>query len=491
MKGVSVQSYGGKTSQASFPISKEELERSLHYSVVEVGYAGILGNLGGGVILTGFLLALGASDVQIGIMGALPFFAYLWMLHGSYLVQRIGDRKRITLTALWIARSMWPIVVVLPFIYLLGIAEHRVGVFLILYAIYNIFNAIAGLAYIDWLVDLVPEDRRGRFFARRNFALGVTGMATAMLGGFFLDLWNKYIPNREMEAFGIAFAIATIAGFLSNYYLRRIVHPPIHQAELSGPFWKIVQRPLRDRNFRQLILLRVVLDTSLNMAGPFFVVYMIREMGLGFSFATVMTTIAGAASFVSMNAWGRLSDRYGNKPLLAISIVGKGIFPLLWLWTSPETFALYIIAHMFGVFDAGLNLTAGNIVFEVAPKGYTAIYFGVFFTAVGATSAIAPVLGGFLLQELQGIEFQLGSISISHFKILFLISAVMRFTSLTVLKRVHEPEAKPVGHVIRVIWNAWSMNPAEGLLQTVRYLLAPARFISKKIGWRDEANGTF
>jgi MFS family permease len=480
----------GKDTQADPTISGKELERSLHYSVVEARYAGVLGNLGGGVILTGFLIALRASDVQIGVLGALPFFAYLWMLHGSYLVERSGDRKRITLTALWIARSMWPIVILLPFLHFLGIEERRVGIFLFLYAIYNVFNAVAGLAYTDWLVDLVPEDKRGRFFARRNFALGITGMATAMLGGLFIDLWNKYIPNREMEAFAIAFVIATVAGFLSNYYLRKIGHPPPREQKLGDPFWKIVQRPLRDKNFRQLILLRVVLDGSLNLAGPFFVVYMIREMGLGFSFATAMTTIAGAASLVSMNAWGRLSDRYGNKPLLAVSIIGKGIFPLIWLWTSPETFALYIIAHMFGVFDAGLNLTAGNIVFELAPKAYTATYFGVFFTAVGAVSAVAPILGGYLLQVLRGVEIHLGIVSISDFKILFLISGVARLSTVAMLKRVHEPEAKPVGHVVRVIWNAWSMNPVEGLLQTLRYLLAPARLIGKRIVRRDDEDET-
>jgi MFS family permease len=473
------------SAEAETKISADELRRSLHYSVVEVGYAGILGNIGGGVILTGFLLALNASDVQIGIMGALPFFAYLWMLHGSYLVEQIGDRKRITLTALWIARSIWPLVIVLPFMHFLGIDERRVGIFLFLYTIYNIFNAIAGLAYTSWLVDLVPEDMRGRFFARRNVALGITGMATSMLGGIFLDLWNKHIPHREMEAFAIAFAIATIAGFVSNHYLGKIVGIPLSRQEGEDSFWKLFQRPLRDRNFRQLMLLRVVLDMSLNIAGPFFVVYMIREVGLGFFFATAMTTIAGAVSLVSMNAWGRLSDRYGNKPLLAISIIGKGIFPLLWLWTSPETFALYIIAHLFGVFDAGINLTAGNIVFEVAPRAYTSIYFGVFFTTVGLASAVAPVIGGALLQAMAGFEIPLGVVSLSHFKILFLISAIMRFATLPMLKHVHEPEAKPVGHVVRVIWNAWSVNPVEGLLQTLRYLLAPARLITKKISKRE------
>src|SRR3990172_4480228 len=374
MKQEPARETGGQEAHAVSQISKEEIERSLHYSVVEVAYAGVLGNLGGGVILTGFLLALRASDVQIGIMGALPFFAYLWMLHGSYVVERSGDRKRVMLTAIWIARSIWPIVILLPFVHILGIEEHRVGVFLFLYAIYNIFNAIAGLAYTSWLVDLVPEDVRGRFFAKRNFALGLTGMATALLGGLFLDLWNKYIPNREMEAFAIAFTMASVAGFLSNHYLGKIAHPPLHREELRGPFWKILQRPLQDSNFRRLILLRVVLDASLNMAGPFFIVYMIREMGLSFFFATAMTTIAGASSLVSINAWGRLSDRYGNKPLLAISILGKSSFPLLWLWTSPETCALYIIAHMFGVFDAGISLTAGNIVFEIAPKAYKSVY---------------------------------------------------------------------------------------------------------------------
>jgi MFS family permease len=463
------------------PITKEELEKSLHYSVVEVAYAGILGNLAGGVILTGFLLALGASDVQIGIMGALPFFAYLWMLHGSYLVERIRDRKRITLTAIWLARGIWPIVIVIPFLHFPGFDERRVTIVLLLYAVYNIFNAITGLAYTSWLVDLVPEDMRGRFFAKRNISLGITGMASAMLGGIFIDLWNKHIPNREMEAFAIAFAVASIAGFLSNHYLAKIAHPPLHQEEMSGPFWKIVQRPLRDKNFRQLVLLRVLLDVSLNMAGPFFIVYLIREMGLGFSFATAMATLAGGASLISMSGWGKLSDRYGNKPLLAISIIGKGVFALLWLWTSPQTFALFIIAHLFGVFDAGINLTAGNIVFEVAPKAYTSVYFGVFFTIVGAASAIAPVLGGVLLQAMEGVEIHLGVVSLSHFKILFLISALLRFSTLAFLKKVQEPEAKPVGHVVRVIWNTWTMNPVEGLLQTLRYLVAPADFIRKRI----------
>jgi len=480
------QGEAARNSEAALEVSPEDLERSLHYSVVEVAYAGILGNLAGGVILTGFFLALKASDVEIGVLGALPFLAYLWMLHGSYLVEEIGDRKRITLTALWIARSLWPVVIILALLHIPGMETRRVTIFLFLFAVYNIFNGIAGLAYTSWLVDLVPEDRRGRFFAKRNFALGFTGMATAMLGGMFLDLWNKHIPNREMEAFAIAFAIATASGFLSNHYLGKIHHPPFHKQALGAPFWKIVQRPFRDKNFRYLILLRIVLDTSLNIAGPFFVVYMIREMGLGFSFATAMVTIAGVASLISVNAWGKLADRYGNKPLLAISIIGKGIFPILWLWTSPETFALYVFAHMFGVFDAGINLTAGNIVFEVAPRAYTSVYFGVFFTAVGAASAIAPILGGFLLQTMEGVEVPLGVVSLSHFKILFLISAILRFASLPMLNRVHEPEAKPVGHVVRVIWNTWSMNPVEGLLQTLRYLLTPARLISEKFSRRED-----
>lgn len=481
---------GGKNPRETFQISTTELRKSLHYSVVEVAYAGVLANLGGGVILTGFLIALKASDVEIGILGALPFFAYVWMLHGAYLVERLGDRKRIMLTAVWIARSIWPFAILLSLAHLIGIEKERIGIFLFLYAIYNIFSAIAGLAYTSWLVDLVPEDLRGRFFARRNFALGLTGMATALIGGLFIDLWNRYIPHREVEAFAIAFAVATVAGFLSNHYLGKIVHPPVHQEEPKDPFWRILQRPFRDKNFRRLIVLRVFLDFSLNMAGPFFAVYMIREMGLGFFFATAMTTIATATSLISMNLWGKLSDRYGNKPLLAISIIGKGIFPLLWLWTSPETFVLYIIAHMLGVFDAGINLTAGNIVFEVTPKAYGSVYLGVIFTFVGAASAVAPVLGGYLLETMEGVELHLGIVSLSNFKILFLLAAIMRFATLPMLKRVHEPEARPVGDVVRVIWNAWSVNPVEAFLQTLQNLLPPTRFFGKRNSRPENDNET-
>jgi MFS family permease len=467
-------------------ISAGQLKKGLHYAVVEIGFAGVMGNIMGGVILTGFALALGATDYQIGILAALPAITNLVQIHASYLVEKRGDRRGIVLASVWAGRSIWIPILLLPFIPIDWVSSHLMSIFLGLILLYYISNSTVGLAFLSWLADLCPEDMRGRFFANRNFAGGFTGILAAIAGGAFLDLWAREFPVKEfpelrMVGFAIVLFVGLIFGWLSNVYLGKIPHPPVVRASREEPFLSVLMRPFRDRNFRMLILFRTLLDVSINIAGPFFAVYMIRKMGFGYTFINSMAALAGATSLVSMNIWGRLSDRYGNKPVLAINVIGKAIFPLLWLWTSPETFFLYIIIHLTGVFDAGLNLTAANLVLEMAPREYNSVYLGVFSTVVGAASAIAPIVGGTVLHNLSGMRVDLYAFVLDEYKFIFLISGILRFATLPLLRKIHEPEAKEMIHVIRVLWNVRGLDPLEGFEQALNYLLAPAKFIGNKI----------
>lgn len=475
-------------------ISQEQLKKGLHYAVVEIGFAGVMGNIMGGVILTGFALALGATDFQIGVLAGLPAFANLMQIHSSYLVERRGrDRRTIMLGSVWIGRNLWIPILLLPLIPLSFVSSHVMIIFFVIITLYYISNSVGGLAFLSWLKDLCPEDMRGRFFARRNFAGGFTGMLAAIAGGAFLDLWVGQFPRYTMLGFAILLFAGLAFGWMSNVYIGKIPQPPLFRPKQEEPFLSLLARPFREENFRRLILFRTLLDVSINIAGPFFAVYMIKKMGLGFTFINTMAAIAGATSLISMNIWGRLSDRFGNKPVLAINVIGKAIFPILWLWTSPETFFLYVIIHSTGVFDAGLNLTAANILLELAPREYNSVYIAVFSTVVGAASAVAPVLGGIIVQNLSGMNVDLYLFALDEYKFIFLLSGVLRFATLPLLKKIYEPEAKEMIHVIRVLWNVRGLDPLEGFEQALNYLLAPARFISNKIveivRGEDEAGG--
>jgi MFS family permease len=467
---------GDKETSDSQP-PEAHLQKSLHYAVLEVAYASVFANLIGGVILTGYAISLGATNVEIGILAALPSFVNMTQLVASYLIERSGTRREISLFSVWYGRGIWLLIAGLTLLCMNGVTTYALRAFLWLYALWCVTNSFIGLGFLAWLNDLCPEDMRGRFFAKRSFAAGITGILAAMGGGAFLDWWVWEIHQNQMVGFTILFTVAVLFGWRSAAYTGRMHHPPVFRSPEPEVFFKTVLRPFQKRNFRWLIYSRMMLDVSINIAGPFFGVFMLKNMGLSYSFVSLVGAVATATSLLTMYGWGRLSDRYGHKPLLVLSIIGKGLFPLAWLWAGPDTYLLYIIIHVNGIFDSGLNLTASNILLELAPKRNNSVYIAVFATTVGLASAIAPILGGAILSVTEGLSLSLGFATLDHFKFLFLVSGVLRFATLFPLARVHEPEARDVGHVIRVIWSNQSMAVFEGFQQALHYILAPVRFV--------------
>ncbi|MEW2848191.1 hypothetical protein AB1A86_12475, partial [Stenotrophomonas maltophilia] len=81
-------------------------ERGLRLLVVEAGFSGGAAALTSGVILTAFALHLGASNVMVGILAAMPFLAQLLQLPAIQLVERWRRRKRIAVLSSLVGRTM-------------------------------------------------------------------------------------------------------------------------------------------------------------------------------------------------------------------------------------------------------------------------------------------------------------------------------------------------------------------------------------------------
>jgi hypothetical protein len=54
-------------------VTADEVERGQHSLVSDAAWAALVGSLFGGVVLTGFAVALGASPMVIGVLAAIPF----------------------------------------------------------------------------------------------------------------------------------------------------------------------------------------------------------------------------------------------------------------------------------------------------------------------------------------------------------------------------------------------------------------------------------
>jgi MFS family permease len=106
-----------------------------------------------------------------------------------------------------------------------------------------------------------------------------------------------------------------------------------------------------------------------------------------------------------------------------------------------------------GMFNSVVVLGPNNIMFKLAPDRNASAYLAVFNAVVGPAAALAPVLGGLLASSLVSVHWHAGPVLLDGMKIVFLVSFVLRLSSLLLLRSVVEPEAKAVGHVVRVLRN--------------------------------------
>lgn len=462
----------------------KEIEKGLEYSIREGAFAGLMGTLTGGIYLTGFALLLGADDMQIGLLASIPLATRLVLIHASYLIERKGERKPLLLQSARVGRSLWLLIALLPFLTFGVMQNNRVWVFLALFGCYNFFGAISGLTWLSWLSDLVPEKFRGRYFAKRNAITSGLAMLVGVGAGEFLDTWKRLQPSRVAVGFAALFVIAVTCGWVSIFLLTKIPEPPMKRAGEKEPFLKLLPLPFKDRNFRELILFRMAWDLAYGVAGPFFGVYMLKKMALSYLSISILATIGSLASLLSMRPWGVLIDKFGNKPLLAINMVGKSIFPWLWLFTSPHTYWLLVVIHLTSVFDAGLELASSNMLLKLAPKERNWVYLAVYQISTGLLAAVAPIVGGTLAAALEGTRLSFGFFSLEHLKFVFLLSGLLRFSTLFMLKRVSEAEAKSMSEVVEYLGR---LNPLEGFQQVLYYFLLPVRWMESRRNRSDES----
>src|SRR5690606_12944338 len=81
----------------------------------------------------------------------------------------------------------------------------------------------------------------------------------------------------------------------------------------------LFKQPLYDDNFRRLLIFNSMWVLSLNIATPFFIVFMMKSMELSLSVIIILGIISQIFSILTLKMWGTFSDRYSNKSIIAFS----------------------------------------------------------------------------------------------------------------------------------------------------------------------------
>ena len=421
-------------------ISKEAIRTSLRASTVDSVFATIFSSATTGILLTNFLLELGATSVEIGFLSSIPMLVNLLQPLGAYLADRTTSRHWYGLCVFGVSRLLW--LVLLLFVAQIGDSQtehhHLVLATLVIVLVTSILSALGSASWFSWMAALVPRQLRGRYFGTRNSASTLMSLVCVPLMGLGISVWRGGI----IQGYSIVLFLAVLAGLISLAFQFFIVdvNPQAPLPQLKSLTERKSTEPaskwFKDGNFLTFLLYLSLWMFAVNLSAPFFNLYMLDNLHLDVSLVTLYGSLTAGANLLMLVIWGKLADRIGNRPILILIGILAAVTPLFWLGTGVNSVSLWLwlpLVHLFsGGTWAAVDLCNGNMQMGVAPARSQAAYFAIAAAITGVTGAMGTAAGGFLAQ----------STSTGGLPGLFALSAVLRLVALLPLVFVQEQRSQ-------------------------------------------------
>ncbi|MBM4154903.1 MAG: MFS transporter [Lentisphaerae bacterium] len=397
----------------------------------------------GDAYLAPFAVFLRAGNHAMAFLGTAPLVVgAIAQLAGASLTERIGRRKPLLVLTTATHAVCYLLLFALPFL----ARDRAVPVLLAVGAALAWLASFGTPAWTSWMGDLTAPAQRGRYFARRNSTLTLTMVASMLAAAALLSAFRA--RGWIWAGFAALFTVAALARATSSWLFTRHHEPPLTRSpESYFSFWDYLRRAPRS-NFTKFSLAVAMMNGAVNTAGPFFSVYMLRDLHWTYFQFTSSTVVYLVAQSVVYRWWGAICDRHGARSVLKATSVILPVLPLLWASTTSYP-ALLGAQVLSGCTWAGFNLASTNFVYDaVTPQKRARVvgYHGLlnaFFTLAGGN------LVGATIAEAVPAAFSIGPIHVtllSSLPVVFVVSSLLRVLAATImLPRFHE--VREVEHV--------------------------------------------
>lgn len=441
-----------------------ELRRTVKVSIAEGVFAQVYTTLAapGSLFITKLAVMLGATPLQFGILSAIGQLSQVFQPLGVVITRRMTSRKGVVVSLATAGRGLVFLYGLLPF---LLPPELSIWAFLLLFFVSTSLLAAAGNAWVAWVSDMIPLRMRGRFFSWRNQYLMVAGLLTGYLFSAFVDLFTPqpgpiaqalgatlgryalFAPAYLPAALAVVFGCAMLVGLAGLGILaRQPEHPkPVEQ---EGAL-ELLAAPLRDRNFRRLLVYGAWWMLAVGIGGPFWTPFALTKLKMSLVDLQIYGTISTFASLLALRPWGVFIDRFGNKTAMRLALVLGGLNPIIWAFLTPQTYGVvYFEAVTSGIMWSGANIIAVNLVLAIAPDGRQQVYSGVFGAFAGVAMMLTLLMSGAFLPttalDVAGLHFE-------PEQVLFGLGGLVRWSTQIPLTWIHEPRAQSVSAVVRFV----------------------------------------
>jgi len=432
-------------------VSGQELKKSLALVTIAAAVGLPFFSIINGPALTGFTRLLGANDFVYSVIMAMPVIGAVIQLFFTYIMINSGKRKAFFIAAGLIQRPLWFIIAFIPFV--LNPDRTRAGIIAVtvLIAFSSIASSIVAIAFNSWMGALVPSEIKGRFFSKRTMIYTITSGTASLLCGLLVDKIDGF------SGYAAVFVIAALLGTVDILIFFWVKDPPQQKQIEKQQFGKLFTESFKERNYLRYMLFVGFWYFSVNIAGPFFNVFMIEEIKMSFLLISLFTQVsANITTIMFISFWGRLADKYGSKPVMLLCCSSIFVLPLAWLFVTPQTTWVVLLVSIFtGIFWPGFEMTTLNQTIWLAPEKNRPVYISIYTLVVMLIGTAAAYLCGGAFMQItrnvipeEGMSF-LGGLKLNRYQLLFMLSSIFRL--LVIIFGFRSYEEKGSKRVVNIL----------------------------------------
>ncbi|MGQ9855536.1 MAG: MFS transporter [Fervidobacterium sp.] len=372
-------------------------------------------------IFTAIAIYFGLNEVSLGLAASFPMAFQIFQIFAPSIIERIPSKK-ILLGFFNSGRFLW--LILIPYLF----AEHKPPeIFITVFAISQIFAALAGNVWISIVYDTISPERRGKYLGLRNFFVSLMTLLTF----YSFSLINDSVKKPYSFLFIIvATEITTVISLMAI--------APIEEkrSKRTGTFndLKIV---LSDKNFIKLSRAYFFWNFVVLMAAPFFPYHQLNNLKLPMTYISYASITASLLSMLFYTLWGKLADEFGHKSVLIAGLSIVSVTPAIWILMNERDWILALVldAILSGVGWAAVNLSIITLPMETASTN-SPMYFAVFSALGGLGGMLGSIIGGPIARMFNQFDFHIGEFHIFGLQVFFIIESILRYLTIPLFAKI-------------------------------------------------------
>ena len=337
-----------------------------------------------------FLARLGATNLQVGLLTAMPGFTgfFLAILVGRFLQSRTNivpwfSASRLLVLSAYAATGLAPFIV--P-------EEYLIFTILGIWAAATVPQTAVAVAFSVVMNAAAGPTLRYELMSRRWSILGFTNAIAVAIAGQVLNQLG--FPFN----YQVVFISLSLGGLVSYYYSSRIELPDTlaHESQTgksftqrSRDFFALI---LNEKEFIRISIKRFVFMTGILLATPILPLYYVREVEADDAWIGLINTAQMVVLVLGYFLWSRQHRSHGSRFVLIWTTSGLTLYPVL-VASTQQVELMVVFAALAGIFQAGIDLVFFDELMKTIPVEYSATFVSLAQSIQYISASIAPIIG--------------------------------------------------------------------------------------------------